>query len=73
MVTERFKDFYLQPLAAAEVLEEMIGGETDVEAVKEVLSIATCLTDKWDTVRALAERQLKVIGVIDRLKKDGRE
>jgi hypothetical protein len=69
MVTERFKEITLDSLAAVEVLEEMIPEETEADALKEIIGIASHLTAKWDRVRTLAERQLGIIEVADRMAK----
>jgi len=67
MVTERFKEIYLHSLANVEVLEEMVPEETTSDALKEIISIASHLTAKWDRVWTLAERQLGIIEIADRI------
>jgi hypothetical protein len=67
MVTERFKEMTLWSLASVEVLEEMMPGETKVDALKEIIGIAAHLTARWDRVWALAEKRLEVIEVVNRI------
>ena len=67
MVTKRFKEIYLHSLANVEVLQEMVPEETKVDALKEIIGIASHLTSKWDRVWTLAERQLEIIEVAERI------
>jgi hypothetical protein len=69
MVTKRFEDITLSSLATVEVLKEMIPEETKIDALIEIISIASCLTAKWDRVWTLAEKHLEVIKVAERIMK----
>ena len=67
MITERFREIYLSSLASVEVLEEMIPEETEAGALKEVIGIASHLTTKWERIWTLAEKQLGIIEVAERM------
>ena len=71
MVTESVREIYLSSLAAVEVLEEMIPEETTVDALKDVIGIASHLTAKWNRVWTLAEKQLGVIEGAERIAEPG--
>jgi hypothetical protein len=67
MVTERFKELTIMPLASVEVLEEIIPEETKADALKEIITLANHLAIRWDRVGTLAEKRLEVIEVVDRI------
>jgi hypothetical protein len=68
MVTKEFdKDLLIMPLAAAEVVKEIIPEETDTKALKEIIKFASHLVANWDSVWTLAERRLEDIEEVQRI------
>lgn len=68
MLSKEIKgDFLMMPLAAVEVLEELIPEETDVEALKEIIKFASHLAIGWNKVWELAEKRLEVIKEVERI------
>ncbi len=55
------RDLLITPVAAGEVLKELIPEETDPEVLKEIIEFASILAPQWDNVWMLAETRLEII------------
>ncbi len=68
-ITERV---FLTSLAGVNVLEKQIPKKTKVDTLKEMITIASQMTARWERVWTSAEKRLEVIEEVERIVCQGR-